>query len=103
MVEYGLRVPITERIKKWAQGMLKKALRKIQCEEGDETPPASSRVENAGKSAIEGQPKKKAKVSIDPSNPEDGSKNNQPRRRTWFPKRKNSKTDEEKGEEEDEK
>ncbi|KAF4632926.1 hypothetical protein G7Y89_g5196 [Cudoniella acicularis] len=97
MVEYGLRVPITDRIKKWAQGMLKGLLNKIQKKEGDETPPASPRAGNAGKSAGEGQSKKKAKVSIDPSDPEDGSKKHQPRRRKWFSKREKSKPDEEEG------
>ncbi|PMD47078.1 hypothetical protein L207DRAFT_150585 [Hyaloscypha variabilis F] len=102
MVEYGLRVPITHRIKKWARGILKRLLNKILSEEGesgDET--VSPRAHKAGKSTSEGQPKKKGKVSIDPSDPEDGIKKDQPRRRKWFPKREKSKSDEEEGAGED--
>jgi hypothetical protein len=98
MVEYGLRVPITQRIRDQAQGILKRLLNKIQRkdeESGDKT--ASPKTENTGKSAGEAHSKLEPKVSLDRSSPEDGSKKQQARRRKWFPKREKSKPDEEKG------
>ena len=99
MVEYGLKVHLTQKIRDWAKSLLQGSSQKQQKNNPDEETDENMKNGKAKKKGSdEEQSKAETNLPADLSNPDHGSKKHRARKRKWFRMKGTSGTpDEEKG------